>query len=148
MSFSYGLGQNPTIDYPRLLIGDTQDTNHIFEDEEITSAYNIQAATYQSGMLFTPTSPGQPIPQTPVSYLRVAALLLDALAGMKSRMAVNGLLDAKTNFQAASDALRKQANQWREVDDNAGAFMIIEQCVNGWTFLQRFYSQVQRQTAQ
>lgn len=147
MSFTYNLGANPTIDYPRMLIGDTQPTNHIFEDEEITSAYAIQAAQFQSSMLYS-FGAGQNLPSSPVSYLRVAALLLDALASQKARLAVANLLDAKTDFQAASKQLHAQAEAWREVEDNAGAFMIIEQCTTTWGFLDRFYKQVQRQQAQ
>ena len=147
MSFTYNLGANPVVDYPRLLIGDTQDQNHIFEDEEIASATALQAATFQSSMLYSGPG-GRSLPSQPVSYLRVAALLLDCLASSRSRLAgVTKLLDATVDIGKASDSLRKQAQQWREVDDNSGAFMIIEQCPTSFGFMDRFYKQVQRQNA-
>ena len=145
--FSYDLTGNPIVSFPRLLIGDTADLNHIFEDEEITAAYTIQAAQFQSGMLWS-GSQGQNLPASPVSYLRVAALLLKALAGNKARMMVSRLLDANLTPAQTAKALRDQANDWLEQDDNAGAFIILEQCTTGWSFLDRFYRQVQRQTAQ
>jgi len=147
MSFSYQLGANPTIDYVRLLVFDTQETNHIFEDEEITSAAAIVVSQFQSSMQFS-FSAGRNIPATPVSYLRTAALLLDALAAGKARLALTKLLDASVSFTAVSKALRDQAQQYRTVEDESGAFMIIEQCHTGFNFLDRFYKQVQRQTAQ
>lgn len=147
MSFSYQLGANPTIDFPRLLVGDTQESGHIFEDEEITSATTLISLQYQSSMQFS-NGAGRNLPSTPVSYLRVAAILLDALAASKSRLALTKLLDATVSFTAVAKALREQAQEYRDVDDNAGAFMIIEQCNTGFSFLDRFYKQVQRQTAQ
>lgn len=147
MGFTYQLGANPTIDFPRLLIGDTEDTNHLFEDEEIQSAYKIQAAQFQSSMLYSGGG-GQNLPSSPVSYLRVAALLLDALASSKARLMVSKLLDANITPAATSKALHDQAQAWRDVEDNSGAFFVIEQCTTSFGFLQRFYSQVQRQNAQ
>ena len=147
MGFSYQLGANPTIDFPRLLIGDTDTTNHIFEDEEIQSAYIIQAAQFQSGMMYSGGA-GQNLPSSPVSYLRVAALLLDALASSKARLMVSKLLDANITPGATAKALHDQAQAWRDVEDNSGAFMIIESCQTSFGFLDRFVKQIQRQNAQ
>ena len=147
MGFSYQLGANPTIDFPRLLIGDTDTTNHIFEDEEIQSAYIIQAAQFQSGMMYSGGA-GQNLPRSPVSYLRVAALLLDALASSKARLMVSKLLDANITPGATAKALHDQAQAWRDVEDNSGAFMIIESCQTSFGFLDRFVKQIQRQNAQ
>jgi hypothetical protein len=73
-------------------------------------------------------------------------VLLDALASMKARLSITGLLDAKADFQAASKQLHAQAEAWRQVEDNAGAFVIIESAQTSWGFLDRFWRQVQRQT--
>lgn len=110
MAFSYLAGDNPLVDYVRLLIGDTTDAGHVWEDAEILTAYRIQATG---------------LPSAPISYLRVAALLLDALASNRSRLAVTSLLDANVDPQGAAKALREQAKQWREVDDDTGAFAIL-----------------------
>jgi hypothetical protein len=53
LSFSYQLGNNPTIDYPRFLIRDVVPTNYLFEDEEILAAVNIETAVFQSGQFYS-----------------------------------------------------------------------------------------------
>lgn len=147
MSFSYNLGANPAIDYPRLLISDTQATNHIFEDEEITAVTLMQAAQWQSSMFYSGVG-GANLPSSPVSYLRIAALLLDAIAANKSRLAsIKQLLDAKLDSSDAAIQLRATAAEYRQVDDESGAFVIIEQCSTQWSFQDRFWKQWQRGTA-
>lgn len=145
MSFSYNL--TTPIGYVRLLIADTDSAAPIFSDEEISAAYVIQQSQFQSSMTYSGGS-GAVLPASPVSYLRVAALLLDSLAANRSRLAVKKLLDADVDFQAAAKALREQAAQYRTVDDDAGAFMIIEQCSTGFNFMDRFYKEVQRRNVQ
>lgn len=145
MSFSYQLGANPQIDIPRLLISDTQSTNHVFEDQEILMFYVVQQSMFQSSMQYAGTS-GQNLPSNPVSYLRVAALALDSLAANKSRLAsVTELLDVKLSVDKAADQLRKQAAEYRDIEDNAGAFAIIEQTPTVWAFADRYWKGVQRQ---
>lgn len=144
MSFSYQYGANPSIDYVRLLVSDTVDSGHIFEDAEITSAAAICRAQFQSSQRYS-GSAGANLPSTPVAYLRVAALLLDILATNKARLAVTRLLDTELDFATVSKSLREQAKAYRETDDNAGAFVIIEQCNTGFTFRDRFLKQIQRQ---
>lgn len=149
MSFSYNNcdGTQDSIDFVRLLVSDTVSLNHIFEDSEITGAYRLQALQFQSSQFYTPPN-GSNLPATPVSYLRVAALLLDALASNKARLSsITQLLDVKLSPQLASKALRDQAFAYRETDDNAGAFLIIEQVTTDWTFQDRFWNQVQRGAA-
>lgn len=148
MAFTYNScdGTNDRIDFIRLLIFDTQLLNHIFEDSEILAGYTIQQATFQSGMFYS-GSAGRMLPATPVSYLRVAALLLDAVAANKSRLAsIKQLLDAKLDSSDAAIQLRATAKEYREVEDNSGAFMIIEQVHRdgGWSFRDRFWATVQR----
>lgn len=146
MSFSYNLGANPAIDYPRLLISDTQATGHIFEDEEITAASAIQGLQFQSSMFYS-GSGGANLPSSPVSYLRIAALLLDAIASNKSRLAsVKQLLDAKLDSSDAAIQLRATAAEYRQIDDESGAFVIIEQTPTTWAFKDRFWKQWQRQS--
>lgn len=149
MSFTYDLTSNPTVAYVRLLISDTVDNPPtqpaIFSDEEITAFYRIQQAQFQSSMFFSGPA-GRNLPASPVSYLRVAALALDSIAANKSRLAsITQLLDVHLSPNVAAKALRDQAAAYRETDDNSGAFAIIEQCTTGWSFRDRFWSQIQRQ---
>ena len=160
-SFSYGFGSNPPIDYPRLLISDTQQYAadgvtpiYVFADSEIMAAYQIQQLMFQSSQFYSPGNttqasvPEQQLPSNPVTYLRVAALLLDCIASNKARLAsIKQLLDVKLDSSDAAIQLRAQADEYRTVEDNAGAFFIIEQCPNDWSFFDRFWKQVQRQQA-
>lgn len=153
MSFSYQFGANPPIDYPRLLISDTVESTgspairvYIFEDSEITAAAAINGLTWQSLQFFSPPF-GRNLPAAPVNYLRTAALLLDSIASNKARISsITQLLDVKMDPSKASAALRAQAQEYRDVDDNSGAIMIIEQCSTTWSFIDRFWAQVQRQS--
>lgn len=148
MSFSYNLGANPPIDYVRLLISDTQSVNHVFEDEEITSASVIASSVWQSSMQYSGVDGVGTLPSNPVNYLRTAALLLDALAANKSRLAsIKQLLDVRLDSSDAAIQLRATAQEYRDVDDTNMAFVIIEQCHNEWTFRDRFWAQWQRQAA-
>jgi hypothetical protein len=157
MSFSYGPTNspptsNPPIDYVRLLISDTQQFNaagqpvYIFEDQEIQMFTQLQATVFQSSQFYSGPA-GQYIPPSPVSYLRVAALALDAIASNKARLAsIKKLLDVQLDSSDAAIQLRATAAEYRTVDDDAGAFAIIEQVNNMWSFRDRFWKQVQRQS--
>lgn len=155
MSWSYQSGGNPVIDYPRILIADTDPVLPIFQDEEILAVEQIVRQPFQSGMFFsTPTGPvgggtlGTALPQLPIPYYRVAAVLLNSIASNKARLAsIQQLLDVKLDPQRAAQALQAQAKAYLDLDDNSGAFMIIEQVNNDWSFRDRFWKQWQRQSA-
>jgi hypothetical protein len=151
MSFTYGPlssppFSNPPIDLPRLLVADTNAAKPIFQDEEINLATLAQQLQFQSSMFYSGAA-GRNLPSSPVSYLRVAALLLDSLAANKGRLAgIQQMLDIKIDASKAAVALQAQAKVLRETDDNSGAFMIIEQCNDYFSFSDRFWKQVQRQS--
>lgn len=149
MSFSYQSGNNPRIDYIRLLVGDTVSESHIWEDEEIEAAYGIQGSIIQSGMFYSGTAK-RVLPSSAVSYYRVAAVLLDGLASSRSRLAsVVKLLDVMLSADTATStarALRERAKELREIDDESGSFAIIEQTTTCFSFRDRFLRQVQRMT--
>ncbi len=154
MGFTYGFGTNPQIDYIRLLIADTVESTgspavraYIFDDQEILMAYNIQSSTFQSGMFYTGNGTGATIPgPPPTTYWRAAAVLLDALSSSKSRLAsLVQVLDVKLDPSKTAKTLRDQADHYRGVDDNSGAFVIIEQVRDPWTFRERFWKEIQRQ---
>jgi hypothetical protein len=145
MAWTYNDGNNPLIDYPRLLVADTNPAKPIFTDGEIMSAYAINTATFQSSQYFSGPA-GRNLPPTPTNYFRCAALLLKALAANKGRLAgIIQLLDVKLNLKMAADALRQSADDYLEMDDNSGAFFIAEQVTTVWGFYDRFWSQWQRQ---
>jgi len=148
MAFTYDFASNPTVSNIRLLISDTDSSNYVFEDAEITAAYSIQQSQFQSAQFYTPPA-GANLPASPVSYLRVAALLLDAMAANSSKLAMfTRILDVEMAPQNAAKMLREQAKQYRDTDDESGAFMVIEQVNNGWNLRDRYWKQVQRQQGQ
>lgn len=137
MSFSYQYGANPPIDYPRLIIADTVDEGHVFEDSEIMAAYNIDAVAF-----IAPSGGGQYLQLGTPSYRRAAAMLLDSLAANKARLA-NALkvLDIQVNTQSAAQELRAQAQALRDVEDNSGGFAIVEQADNNFSQRERTWKQ-------
>lgn len=153
-TFSYGYGTNPIIDPIRLLISDTQEFGpdgvtpvYVFADQEIQMAYQIQASAFQSGQFWSPPSGSFTLPTQPVSQLRVAALLLDSLAANTSRLAsIKQILDVKLDSRDAAIQLRETACEYRTVEDESGAFAIIEQVNDVFSFRDRWWKQVQRQS--
>jgi hypothetical protein len=151
MAFSYDFEANPQVALVRALIPDTVDDPPTmpckFSDREIMAFYQIQQMQFQSSMFFS-GSAGRNLPLSPVSILRVAALALDALAGLAARSGgVTKLLDVSLQpMERNAIQLRAQAMQYRQVDDESGAFVIFEQCTTVWAFRNRFWAQVQRQT--
>ncbi len=160
MAFTYQFGANPPIDYPRMLVQDTQqfvvDANgsvttqraYIFEDSEIVAFANIVGNVYQSSMTFDFPTTVQ-VPSSPVSYIRIAAYMLNSLAANTARLSgILQILDVKLSMKDATAALQKQAQAWLDLDDNTGAFVIIEQVQQGddASFKDRFWREVQRQS--
>ncbi len=150
MSFTYNVDTNPAVFYPRLLIPDRVQNPSlglpVFSDEEIMAFYTIQAAQFQSSMFFSPPA-GRNLPMSPLSYLRVAALGIDVIANDTAQAAIIvQMMDIKLNGTTASQALAARADNYRKIDDESGAFVVIEQVFTGWGFIDRYWKQVQRQT--
>ncbi len=154
-TFTYQGGANPTIDYIRLLVSDTQQFApdgttpiFVFGDSEIQAAYVIEQNVWMSPQFFSGVM-GQTTEQNPpVSYRRVAATLLDALAANKSRLAsIKQMLDVKLDSSDAAIQLRETAQALRDTEDNSGAFVIIEQVNDEWSFRDRFWKTIQRENA-
>lgn len=139
-------------DYVRFLIPDTEfipdvaPPRMIFSDQEIEMMFTIQRRSgFQSSMFFSGAQ-GRTLPSQPVSFYRVAAIALDTLANNKAKLAgVLQLLDVKLqNVKDLAQALRDGADSYREQDDNAGSFMIIEQTNTDWSWRDRWIKQYQR----
>lgn len=145
MSFTYDFVNAPAVSYVRLLISDTDATQPIFQDNEINAAYTVQASVWQSTQFYSPPA-GAYIPTSPVSYFRVAAILLDAIASNKARLAsIKRILDVQLDASDAAKWLMEQAKNYREIDDNSAAFLVVEQVHNDWSLISRYWKQVQRQ---
>ena len=152
MSFSYGGGSNPPIDYPRLLTSDTVAFDasgnrvYAFEDSEILAAAAIEGAVWQSSQFYSGQAGRATLPTNPQPWRRIAATLLDALAANQARLTIiSQILDVKLTNQAAQE-MRAQAQALRDADDNSGAFFIAEQVNNYFSFRDRYWKSVQRQS--
>lgn len=151
MSFSYQFGANPPIDYPRMLVSDTQQFQadgvtraYVFEDQEILSFAQIVGSVYQSGMFYSGLGGQTQLPGNP-SWVRIAAYMLNALAANSARLAsVTQILDVKLSPGTAAKSLKDQAQAWLDLDDNSGAFAIIEQVTDDASFQSRWFKQWQR----
>lgn len=148
MAFSYDFNTNPAVAYIRLLLPDTTEDPAknlpIFQDNEIERLYTVQQMQFQSSMFFSPPA-GRILPATPVSLLRVAALGLDIIANNAAFTSlVTQLMDIKLSAKDASAMIAARANQYRQTDDEAGAFAIVEQCFTGWGFQDRYWNQIAR----
>lgn len=151
-TFSYSFGQNPPIDYPRLMISDTQEflpdgvtPGYVFADQEIQAITQIVTLPFQSAQYYSPPG-GQVLPQSPVNYLRIAAALLDCMVANKAKLAsITRILDVELNAGNAAKFLMAQAAEYRKLDDESGGIWIIEQVNNDWSLISRYWKQVQRQ---
>ncbi len=140
-------------DYVRFLIPDTEfipdvaPPRMIFSDQEIDMMFQIQqSSAFQSAQFFSGAQ-GRTLPSLPVSYYRVAAIGLDTLANNKAKLAgVLQLLDVKLqDSKSLSQALRDGAQAYRDLDDNSGSFVIIEQVQTDWAWRDRWIKQWMRQ---
>ena len=154
-TFTYQGGANPPIDYPRLIVADTEQfgpdgTTPIFAfwDEEIEAATKIEMAVWQSGMFWSGSLGVTPLCNTSViPWRRIAATLIDSLASNQARLSlISQQLDTKLNPGAVKD-MQAQAAALREADDNSGAFVIVEQVNDSWSFIDRYWKTAQRQSA-
>lgn len=151
--FTYNYGANKPIDLPRLMASDTiqfapDGTTPVFAfyDEEILALTFVETQVWQSGMYFSGAAGTATLPSNPVPWNRIAARLLDSLAANTARIAqISQILDVKLNYQAAQE-MRAQAQALRDLDDNSGAFFIAEQCNTSFSFVQRYWKTVQRQS--
>ena len=159
-TFSYGPSSspptiNPPIDYIRGLVSDTVEFApdgvtpvYIFSDQEIQmfTAMQSQALGWQSTQYYSPPA-GAFLPSAPTGYLRIAATMLNALASNKSRLAsIKKLLDVQLDSSDAAIQLRDTAQMYLDMDDNSGAVAIIEMVNDYFSFRDRFWKQIQRQS--
>ena len=145
MSFSYGVNFN--IDVVRDLCQDINPLAPNLSDETINRMYTVQQSTFQSSMFFSGNQ-GRQLPYQPMSYLRVAALCLDCMAALKAQLAsIKALPDVKLDASDSAKMLMAKADSYRKVDDESGAFVILEQVSTVWGMRDRYWSQIQRQTA-
>lgn len=143
--FTYNPADPTDADLIRQLIPDTVNTDDqpaIFNDYEIANLFTIQRRVAQSSMFFSGPA-YRNLPYSPVSLLRVAAIGIDIVANSTALLQqISKLLDV--SIRTAAKDLGDRAQKYRDIDDDSGAFAIIEQCCTMWAFNQRVWSQIQR----
>ena len=147
-------GTQNAIDFVRVLIPDTggntglPNNGFVFSDQEITAFSTINTIQGWQSSMFWSGYAGQFLPQYPSNFFRAAALALNSLAGNQARLLlIAQLLDVKPqNVGQVVQAIQKVAQQYLDMDDNSGAFIIAEQVTTTWNFIDRYWSQVQRQS--
>lgn len=151
-TFSYTPELRDPLSMVRMLIADTQEfaadgttPAFVFSDDEIAQAFALQASLLTvhviGGGFGGVNAFPQAYPPLPVSPLRAAALLMDALASNQARLqSVTKLLDVSLSPLTAKD-MRAQADAWRKLDDESGAFLVVEQVTTTFAFRDRWFGQ-------
>lgn len=146
MSFTYNFTSQPLLSQVRMLIPDTVEANHLFEDEEVNQAIYLESSQglYYSGQAVPGGNPVQS-PAQVYSVRRAAALLVDSIAGNWAKLAIiEQMLDVKLNGERASAALREHAKSLRDTEAMSGAFAIAEWVLDPNTAQERVYKQMLR----
>lgn len=148
MSFTYDFTNYPQLSTVRLLVGDTNPAQPIFQDAEVNAAMQIESSGnvgYPSVIIgLTGYAPAVPVQQV-ISYRRSAALLLRSIGTTKARNLVESVLDVKMNGAAAAAALGKIADQYIEDEMNAGYFAISEMVQDSFSMRERLWKMLYRQ---
>jgi hypothetical protein len=137
MASTYSYGDNPSVDYVRLLVADTV-APFIFDDREIMAGYQIDTFAFWPPVGFQVTS-GTP------SYRRCAATLLDSLASNAARLAsALKVLDIAVDTKTAATDLRAAAQSLRDTEANSGAFAMSEMVNDQFSARERTFKQLLR----
>ena len=144
MAFTYDFTSAPVLSMVRLLVGDTVDVGHIWEDAEINAVLQMES----SQGLFISLTGYSVVPPQVYSVRRAAAALLDGLASQRARLgAALSVLDIKIDLSQAAKSLRDTAQSLRDTEADSGAFAIAEMVENAFTMRERFWNQISRQAA-
>lgn len=140
MSFTYNFDAAPQISTVRLLVGDTVDENHIWEDAEVNAALQFESS--QGAGVMMALSGYQRVAPLVYSYRRAAAMLLDGLASHRTRLGgALKVLDISVDLTKAGEALRDQAKTLRETEASSGSFAVAEMVQDAFSARERFWKQ-------
>ena len=144
MAFTYDFTTQPVLSMVRLLVGDTVDAGHIWEDAEINAVLQMES----SQGLYIGLTGYTVVPPQVYSPRRAAAALVDGLASSRGRLAGSlKVLDIQLDLGSAAKSLRDTAQSLRDTEADSGAFAIAEMVENSFTMRERFWNQIARQAA-
>jgi len=139
-TFTYDFTSAPQLSQVRMLVADTNVQKPIFDDDEINAALQL---TSSQGIYTSPqrlpiaVSGAQCVPLV-YSVYRAAALLCDALASNKARLAaIVSILDVKLSPEKSAQELRAMAQEYRNVAMNDGSFAIAEMVFDSFSARER-----------
>lgn len=146
MSFTYDFTANLLLSQVRMLVPDTDATHPIFNDDEVNQALYL---TSSQGLYVAAQAAagGSNRNTTPLIYSvrMAAALLIDALASNKAKLAVvEQILDVKIDPSRAQKALHEQAECLRDQERKLGSFAIAEVVTDSFSARERWYAQILR----
>ena len=143
--FTYDWANAPTIATVRLMVGDTDSNNPIFDDAEIQGALAINSSQNiivgLSGY-YPPNLTGNVY-----SYGRTAAMLLNGLSSTKARVLVTKVLDVSVAPESASKALKDLAQGYIDQEVSAGYFSVAEMGQDSFWMRERLWKMLYRQQA-
>lgn len=143
MAFTYNFDSAPQLSTVRLLVGDTAEPNHIFEDAEVNAALQFESSQGAGTMMalsgYTVVAP------VVYSVRRAAAMLLDGLASHRARLGgALKVLDIQVDLTKAGEALRDQAKALRETEADSGAFGVAEMVQDPFSARERVWKELLR----
>jgi hypothetical protein len=143
MGFTYDWQNYPQIAAIRLMVGDTDSENRIFNDDEITGVLTMNSSQNiivgLSGY-WPPQLSGQVF-----SYGRAAAMLLNGLSSTKARIIVTKVLDVNVAPEQATAALQKLGQSYIDQENSAGYFSVAEMGQDPFWMRERLWKQLYRQ---
>jgi hypothetical protein len=143
MAFTYDWTTAPDIATIRLMVGDTDMANPIFDDAEVQGVLTINSSQNiivgLSGY-YPPTMSGNTY-----SYGRAAAMLLNGLSSTKARVIVTKVLDVSVSPETASKALKDLAQNYIDQEISAGYFSVAEMGQDAFWMRERLWKMLYRQ---
>jgi hypothetical protein len=146
MSFTYNFNTNLPLSQVRLLIMDTDSSQPIFDDDEITQFLQMKSSQslYQSPQAVA-TGISVPAPVQVYSIYGAAALALMSMASNKAYLSsITKLLDVSLDPSKSQAALKAMAQSYLDMDDNLGHFAIAEMVQDQFSARERVYKQFLR----
>ena len=143
MAFTFNFDSARQISIVRLMVGDTAEPKHIWEDSEINGALQFESS--QGGASMIGLSGFAVVPPVVYSYRRAAALLLDGLAAHRTRLGgALKVLDIQVDLAKAAESLREQAQALRDAEASSGAFAVAEMVEDPFSARERVWKQLLR----
>ena len=143
MAFTYDWSTAPDIAVIRLMVGDTDMANPIFDDAEVQGVLTINSSQNiivgLSGY-YPPTMSGNTY-----SYGRAAAMLLNGLSSTKARVLATKVLDVSVAPESASKALKDLAQSYIDQEISAGYFSVAEMGQDSFWMRERLWKMLYRQ---